>query len=110
MSRVHCNAPYSTTLQYLLYNLVYLWSCSQLQRVVPLCCPCHAPAAPGPATWVTPLLPVLQTCCLGHAPDVPLQLYNFEDKGGRRVALRPELTPSLARLVLQKGYEMSAVQ
>ncbi|KAG0562408.1 hypothetical protein M758_9G147800 [Ceratodon purpureus] len=31
------------------------------------------------------------------------QLYNFEDKGGRKVALRPELTPSLARLVLQKG-------
>ena len=31
------------------------------------------------------------------------KLYNFEDKGGRRVALRPELTPSLARLVLQKG-------
>ncbi|XP_026400775.1 histidine--tRNA ligase, chloroplastic/mitochondrial-like [Papaver somniferum] len=31
------------------------------------------------------------------------QLYSFEDRGGRRVALRPELTPSLARLVLQKG-------
>jgi histidyl-tRNA synthetase len=35
------------------------------------------------------------------------QLYNFEDKGGRRVALRPELTPSLARLVLQKGKSLS---
>ena len=33
------------------------------------------------------------------------QLYNFEDKGGRKVALRPELTPSLARLVLQKGSD-----
>ena len=32
-----------------------------------------------------------------------LQLYNFEDKGGRKLALRPELTPSLARIVLQKG-------
>ena len=31
------------------------------------------------------------------------QLYNFEDKGGRRLALRPELTPSLARIVLAKG-------
>ena len=31
------------------------------------------------------------------------QLYNFEDKGGRKLALRPELTPSLARIVLQKG-------
>jgi len=35
------------------------------------------------------------------------QLYNFEDKGGRRVALRPELTPTLARLVLQKGKGLS---
>ncbi|OVA06960.1 Anticodon-binding [Macleaya cordata] len=31
------------------------------------------------------------------------QLYSFEDRGNRRVALRPELTPSLARLVIQKG-------
>lgn len=35
--------------------------------------------------------------------EITEQLYNFEDKGGRRVTLRPELTPSLARLVLQKG-------
>jgi histidyl-tRNA synthetase len=35
--------------------------------------------------------------------EITEQLYNFEDKGGRRVALRPELTPSLARLVLGKG-------
>lgn len=35
--------------------------------------------------------------------EITEQLYNFEDKGGRRVSLRPELTPSLARLVLQKG-------
>jgi histidyl-tRNA synthetase len=27
------------------------------------------------------------------------QLYNFEDKGGRAVALRPEMTPTLARMV-----------
>lgn len=33
-----------------------------------------------------------------------LQLYNFEDKGGRRVVLRPEITPSLARLVIKQGY------
>ena len=35
--------------------------------------------------------------------EIAGQLYNFEDKGGRRVALRPELTPSLARLVLSQG-------
>lgn len=39
--------------------------------------------------------------------EITQQLYNFEDKGGRRVALRPELTPSLARLVLQKGKSLS---
>ncbi len=27
------------------------------------------------------------------------QLYNFEDKGGRAVSLRPEMTPTLARMV-----------
>ena len=30
----------------------------------------------------------------------------LQDKGGRRVALRPELTPTLARLVLQKGKQL----
>ncbi|KAE8713195.1 bifunctional monodehydroascorbate reductase and carbonic anhydrase nectarin-3-like [Hibiscus syriacus] len=35
------------------------------------------------------------------------QLYCFEDQGNRRVALRPELTPSLARLVIQKGKSLS---
>nr|XP_017253638.1 PREDICTED: histidine--tRNA ligase, chloroplastic/mitochondrial isoform X2 [Daucus carota subsp. sativus] len=34
-------------------------------------------------------------------------LYCFEDRGNRRVALRPELTPSLARLVIQKGKSLS---
>jgi histidyl-tRNA synthetase len=31
------------------------------------------------------------------------QLYEFEDKGGRRVALRPEMTPSLARMVAARA-------
>ncbi len=35
--------------------------------------------------------------------EITGQLYGFEDKGGRRVALRPEMTPSLARIILQKG-------
>ena len=35
------------------------------------------------------------------------QLYCFEDKSGRRLALRPEMTPSLARLVLQKGSSLA---
>jgi histidyl-tRNA synthetase len=31
------------------------------------------------------------------------QLYHFEDKGGRQVALRPEMTPTLARMVAAKA-------
>ena len=31
------------------------------------------------------------------------QLYTFQDKSSRELALRPEMTPSLARMVLQKG-------
>lgn len=35
--------------------------------------------------------------------EIEHQLYTFEDKGGRKMALRPELTPSLARMVATKG-------
>lgn len=31
--------------------------------------------------------------------EIVRQLYNFEDKGGRGVALRPEMTPTFARMV-----------
>ena len=31
------------------------------------------------------------------------QLYNFTDKGGREVALRPEMTPTLARMAAAQG-------
>ncbi len=34
--------------------------------------------------------------------EVSQQLYSFKDKGGRRVALRPEMTPSLARMVMAR--------
>ena len=38
--------------------------------------------------------------------EIEGQLYTFEDKGGRRLALRPELTPSLARMVAARGQEL----
>lgn len=34
------------------------------------------------------------------------QLYNFTDKGGREVALRPEMTPTLARMVAEKANSL----
>jgi histidyl-tRNA synthetase len=50
-------------------------------------------------------------CVLEHAElyirkagdEITSQLYDFKDKGSRHVALRPELTPSLARMVMAKG-------
>jgi len=38
--------------------------------------------------------------------EIVAQLYNFTDKGGRNLALRPEMTPTLARMVIQKGSEL----
>jgi histidyl-tRNA synthetase len=38
--------------------------------------------------------------------EIEKQLYTFEDKGGRKLALRPELTPSLARMVAAKGSNL----
>ena len=43
--------------------------------------------------------PCFGMCLLVHATA----LLCVQDKGGRRMALRPEFTPSLARMVLQKG-------
>jgi histidyl-tRNA synthetase len=38
--------------------------------------------------------------------EITDQLYSFVDKGDRRVSLRPEMTPSLARMVLLKGNSL----
>ena len=35
--------------------------------------------------------------------EIVVQLYNFTDKGGREVALRPEMTPTLARMVAARA-------
>ncbi len=37
--------------------------------------------------------------------DIVNQLYAFEDQGGRRVCLRPEMTPSLGRMLLSKNIQ-----
>ena len=38
--------------------------------------------------------------------EIVEQLYNFRDKGGREVALRPEMTPSLARILAARSRQM----
>jgi len=39
--------------------------------------------------------------------EIVEQLYAFADKSGRRLVLRPEMTPSLARLVLQRAGSLA---
>jgi histidyl-tRNA synthetase len=46
-----------------------------------------------------PPLESLELYTAKSGDEIVGQLYNFEDKGGRAVALRPEMTPSLARMV-----------
>ena len=50
--------------------------------------------------------PVLETEELytrKQGEDIVKQLYNFKDKGDRKVSLRPEMTPSLARMVMSRA-------
>ena len=42
----------------------------------------------------------------GNEEIIRGQTYSFEDRGGRRVTLRPEMTPSLARMVAAKRREI----
>jgi histidyl-tRNA synthetase len=39
--------------------------------------------------------------------EIVEELYSFEDKGGREVALTPELTPTVARMFVAKQQELS---
>ncbi len=55
----------------------------------------------------TPVLESEELYVRKAGEEITDQLYNFEDKGGRRVALRPEMTPSLARLILQKSGSLA---
>ena len=53
-----------------------------------------------------PVLEPLELYIEKSGPEIVGQLFNFEDRGGRAVALRPEMTPSLARLVGAKANSL----
>src|SRR5690606_1162236 len=53
-----------------------------------------------------PTLEPLELFTEKSGPEIVEQLFNFTDKGGREVALRPELTPSLARMVGSRGNSL----
>lgn len=53
-----------------------------------------------------PILEHLELFTQKSGEEVENQLYTFEDKSGRQLALRPEITPSLARMVALKGSSL----
>jgi histidyl-tRNA synthetase len=53
----------------------------------------------GFAEWEGPVLEATELYKKKSGAEIVDQLFNFTDKGEREVALRPELTPSLARIV-----------
>ena len=50
-----------------------------------------------------PPLESLELYTAKSGEEIVGQIYSFNDKGGRGVALRPEMTPSLARMVSQRA-------
>jgi histidyl-tRNA synthetase len=56
--------------------------------------------------WNSPVLEPLELFTEKSGEEIVRQLFNFEDKGGRQVTLRPELTPALARMVGAKANGM----
>ena len=53
----------------------------------------------GFVEWDGPVLEPTDLYQKKSGPEIVTQLFNFTDKGEREVAMRPELTPTLARLV-----------
>jgi histidyl-tRNA synthetase len=53
----------------------------------------------GFVEWEGPLLEATELYKKKSGAEIVEQLFNFKDKGEREIALRPELTPTLARVV-----------
>ena len=60
----------------------------------------------GFAEYDGPPLESLELFTKKSGEEIVDQLYNFTDKGGREVALRPEMTPSLARMVAARASSL----
>lgn len=59
----------------------------------------------GFVQWEGPALEPTELYTKKSGPEIVGQLFNFTDKGAREVTLRPELTPSLARVVAAHDRE-----
>lgn len=53
-----------------------------------------------------PILEPLDLFIEKSGPEIVSQLFHFQDKGERTVALRPELTPTLARMVANRANSL----
>lgn len=87
------NPPKGTRDFYPLEMRLQSWLFNQWRKVA---------AAYGFSEYDAPVLESESLYTRKAGEEVTQQLYNFEDKGGRNVALRPEMTPSLARMVMAK--------
>ncbi len=62
----------------------------------------------GYQEWEAPMLESLELYAAKSGEElVKKQSYVFTDRGGEEVTLRPELTPSLARMIAQKQSELA---
>jgi histidyl-tRNA synthetase len=59
----------------------------------------------GFVEWDGPVLEPTELYTKKSGPEIVGQLFNFADKGEREVAMRPELTPTLARVVAAHDRE-----
>lgn len=61
----------------------------------------------GYQEYTTPIIEPLQLFSSKTSEEIVKdQTFSFEDRGGRLVTLRPEMTPSVSRLVAQKQQEL----
>jgi histidyl-tRNA synthetase len=63
----------------------------------------RASRAAGFEEWDGPALEALDLFTAKSGAEITAQLYWFTDKGGREVALRPEMTPTLARMIAARA-------
>ena len=63
----------------------------------------EAARAHGFEQYDAPVVEAAQLYTRKSGEEISQQLYTFADKSGRQLSLRPEMTPSLARMVLSKG-------
>lgn len=55
----------------------------------------------------TPAIELFDLYSIKSGEEIIEELYAFEDKGGRMISLRPELTPSVVRVLVSRAKELS---